>query len=131
MWSFRNLFAVGLFLFGTTYLWMTASFAGKASPPTGRVWTLENILAIGALAGFTIAAWGAFKHQSYWETVAMVSAVIGLVAVVPFVIGLRQAGLPFADLGVQINLWMHLLGSAAIIAIARVPVLHDFVAHRL
>jgi hypothetical protein len=28
MWSFKNILALGLFLFGTTFLWMTASFAG-------------------------------------------------------------------------------------------------------
>jgi hypothetical protein len=25
MWTFRNLVALGLFLFGTTFLWMTAA----------------------------------------------------------------------------------------------------------
>jgi hypothetical protein len=44
MWTFKNVFALGLFLFGTTFLWMTASMAGKAPPPTGTAWTLANVL---------------------------------------------------------------------------------------
>jgi hypothetical protein len=32
---------------------------------------------------------------------------------------------------VQINLWMHLLGSAAVVAIVLLPVAHDGVTRRL
>ena len=32
-------------------------------------------------------------------------------AVVPFIVGQSQLDAGFADLGVQINLWMHILGS--------------------
>jgi hypothetical protein len=35
MFTFKNLAALGLFLFGTTFLWMTASFAGRVPPPSG------------------------------------------------------------------------------------------------
>jgi hypothetical protein len=40
-------------------------------------------------------------------------------------------GVGFADLGVQINLWMHLLGSLAAIAVVLLPGLHTWVVHRL
>lgn len=86
MWTSRNLVAPGLFLFGTTSLWMTA---------------------------------------------AVVSGIAGLVAVVPFVAGQSQLDVGFADFGVQINLWMHILGSTAVIAIVLVPVTHDWVTRRL
>jgi hypothetical protein len=36
MWTFKNLFALCLFLFGTTFLWMTAAFAGKTPPRLGQ-----------------------------------------------------------------------------------------------
>jgi hypothetical protein len=52
MWTFKNILALGLFLFGTTFLWMTASFAGRVPPPTGTAWTLVNGLALAAVAGF-------------------------------------------------------------------------------
>jgi hypothetical protein len=36
-----------------------------------------------------------------------------------------------ADLGVQINLWMHVIGSVAIIAAARSPAAPDWLMQRL
>src|SRR5512133_1853527 len=131
MWTFKNLFALGLFLFGTTFLWITPAFAGKTPPPTGTAWTLANILALVAVAGFTIAAWAVFKQYSWWETASLLSAIVGLAAVVPFIIGQSQLDIGFADLGVQINLWMHIVGSAVVIAIALLPAANDWVTKRL
>jgi hypothetical protein len=70
MWTLKNILALGLFLFGTTFLWMTASFAGRAPPPTGTAWTFVNGLALAAVAGFTVAGWAVFKTYSWWPTVA-------------------------------------------------------------
>jgi hypothetical protein len=130
MWTFKNLVALGLFLFGTTFLWMTPAFAGK-TPPTGTAWTLANVLALVAVAGFTVAAWAVFKQSSWWATAALVSGIVGLVAVVPFIVGQSQLDVGLGDPGVQINLWMHLLGSAAVVAIVLLPVAHDWVTQRL
>jgi hypothetical protein len=110
---------------------MTPAFAGKTPPPTGTAWTLANILALIAVAGFTIAAWAVFKQYSWWETAALVSGIVGLVAVVPFIVGQSQLDVGLADPGVQINLWLHLLGSAAVIAIVLLPGAHDWVTRRL
>jgi hypothetical protein len=131
MWTFKNLVAIGLFLFGSTFLWMTAAMAGKTPPPSGKAWTLANILSYVAVVGFMIAAWAVFKQYSWWETAALLSAVVGLVAVVPFVVGQSQLDIGLGDLGVQISLWMHILGSAAVIAIVLVPVAHGWVTERL
>ena len=131
MWTFRTFVAIGLFLFGTTFLWMTAFLAGKTPPPSGTAWTITNVVAYVAIAAFAIAAWGVFKQYSWWEAGAVVSSVIGLVAVVPFIVGQSQLDVGFGDIGVQINLWVHILGSAAVIAIVLVPVAHDWVTRRL
>jgi hypothetical protein len=131
MWTFKNLLAVGLFLFGSTFLWMTPAFAGKTPPPTGAAWTLANVLALVAVVGFAVAAWGVFKQYSWWEMAALVSGVVGLVAVVPFLVGQSQLEVGLGDPGVQINLWLHLLGSAAVIAIVLLPVAHNWVTRRL
>jgi hypothetical protein len=131
MWTFKNVFALGLFLFGTTFLWMTASMAGKTPPPTGTAWTLANVLCYVAVIGFTIAAWAVFKQYSWWETPALLSGIVGLIAVVPFIVGQSQLDIGFGDLGVQINLWMHILGSMAVIAIVLLPFAHDWVTRRL
>jgi hypothetical protein len=130
MWTFKNLLALGVFLFGTTFLWMTPAFAGT-TPPKGTAWTLANILALAALVGFAIAGWAVFKEYSWWQTAALVSAVVGLMVVIPFIIGQRRLDVGFSDLGVQINLWMHIVGSVVVIAIVLVPAANDWVTKRL
>jgi hypothetical protein len=62
---------------------------------------------------------------------ALLSGIVGLIAVVPFIVGQSQLDVGFGDLGVQINLWMHILGSAAVIAIVLLPVADDWVTRRL
>jgi hypothetical protein len=131
MWTFKNLVALGLFLFGTTFLWMTPAFAGKTPPPTGAAWTLANILALVALVGFAIAGWAVFKGYSWWGAAALTCAIVGVVAVIPFVIGQSRLDVGLSDLGVQINLWMHVVGSAVVIAIVLLPAANDWVTKRL
>lgn len=131
MWTFTNVFALGVFLFGTTFLWMTAAMAGTTPPPTGAAWTLTNVLCLAAAIGFTIAAWAVYRQYAWWDTAARVSGIVGLVAVVPFIIAQSQLAVGFGDPGVQINLWMHILGSAAVTAIVLVPAAHHWVARRL
>lgn len=58
MWTSRNLVALGLFLFGTTCLSMTAAMAGITPAPSGTAWRLTNVLAYVAVTGFAVAAWG-------------------------------------------------------------------------
>jgi hypothetical protein len=130
MWSFKNVVAIGLFLFGSTFLWMTPTFAGKTPPPTGAAWTAVNVLALLTVAGFTVTAWAVFKEYSWWSTVAIASASIGLLAIIPFVVALRQIDMPLADLGVQINVWMHVLGTALVLAALTLSSIHDAVVNR-
>jgi len=131
VWTFKNLVALGLFLFGTTFIWMTPAFAGRTPPPKGPAWTVVNVLALIAVTGFTIAAWRVFQQYSWWGTVTLVSAVVGLMAAIPFVIGLGQIGVGFADLGVQINLWLRLGDSAMAMAAVLLPVFRTWVLDRL
>jgi hypothetical protein len=44
MWTFKNVLAQGMFLFGTTFLWMTPSFAGRNSATNRTAWRLANVL---------------------------------------------------------------------------------------
>jgi hypothetical protein len=72
-----------------------------------------------------------FKEYTWWETAALLSGIVGLIAVVPFVVAQSQLDVGVGDLGAQINLWLHILGSAAVIAIAVLPSAHDWVERRL
>jgi hypothetical protein len=130
MFTFKNLAALAMFLFGTTFVWMTAAFSGQSPTPSGGAWTVEGILALGAVAGFTVASWGMFKGDPWWETMALVSAIVGLVAVIPYGVNVNQMDGGFADPGVQINLAMHLVGSVIILWLVLVPSAeHWFTAH--
>lgn len=62
MWTSRNLVALGLFLFATTFLWLAAAMAGRTPAPSGTAWTLTNVLAYVAVIGFAVAAWSVFKQ---------------------------------------------------------------------
>ena len=131
MFTFRNLAAVGLFLFGTTFLWMTAAFAGKTPPPQGTAWTIENAMALALVVGFSATAWAVYKDLSWWEPVATVSAIVGLVAIVPYALALAQAHIGLADLGIQINLVLHGVGSAVVLGLVAIPAMHEWFASHL
>jgi hypothetical protein len=131
MFTFKNLAAMGLFLFGTTFLWMTASFAGQKTPPTGSAWSVEQILALVAIVGFSFSAWGVFKGQSWWETAATASAIVGVLAVIPYMIGLTQLDAGFSDSGVQINIAMHVVGSALVLGLVLLPAAHEWFTERI
>jgi hypothetical protein len=52
MLTFRNVFALVLFLFGTTFLRLTAAFLGnKQAAATGVVWTVVQVGAILVIVG--------------------------------------------------------------------------------
>jgi hypothetical protein len=63
MLTFRNVLALGVFLFGTTYLWLTPSYVGKSA--TGAVWVVVQVLSIVTIVGFAAATWGIFKATGW------------------------------------------------------------------
>jgi hypothetical protein len=69
-----------------------------------------QVLVFIAIIGFAAAAWEVFKEATWWEPVALVSAVVGFAALVPYVIGVRQVG-DAGDAGVQMNIAIHAAGS--------------------
>jgi hypothetical protein len=85
MLTFRNVFALALFLFGTTFLWLTATFLGdKQAAAKGAVWTAVQVGALLVIVGFAAGAWGVFKQESWWESVVIVSAIVGLIVLIPY-----------------------------------------------
>ena len=68
MWTIRNLGGVALFLFGTTFLWLTPAFAGAGVSTKGILWSVTQVLCLVTMAGFTIATWGLFSRSSWCRT---------------------------------------------------------------
>ncbi len=49
MFTIRNLGGVALFLFGTTFLWLTPSFASPGVSTKGVAWSVTQVLALNVL----------------------------------------------------------------------------------
>lgn len=92
MFTIRNLGGVSLFLFGTTFTWITPEFVTAGLDNTGALWFTVRILALLTAAGFTTATWGLFKATAWWETLAIVSAIVGAIALVPYSVAAYRAG---------------------------------------
>jgi hypothetical protein len=82
--TWRNTGALALFLYGTTFLWLTSAFAGNGKTAGGTVWTVTQILVIPAILGFSAAAWGIYKAASWWEQLAIGSAIFGFAPLIPY-----------------------------------------------
>jgi hypothetical protein len=129
MFTFRNLVAVGVFLFGSTFLWMTPLFIGPEA--TGPIWTAAQVLGFLAIIGFTVAAWGIFKAAGWWETVALASGVVGVAATVPYAIAAPSLAVGGDPLTLVINVGLHVLGSAVVIVALRVRPAERWIEGRL
>jgi hypothetical protein len=56
---------VALFLFGTTFLLLTPSFATPGVSTTGVAWSITQVLALVTIALCTAATWGLFKKAGW------------------------------------------------------------------
>ena len=118
-WTRRNVAAAALLVYASTFVWMTAAFAGARQPPGGAAWALANVGALASLAMFTLTAWGVFKSRPWWERAAAAGAIIGLAALVPCGIATSSTGVS----GPGLNSAIHIAGSAAVLLILLVPAL--------
>jgi membrane protease YdiL (CAAX protease family) len=69
-WTWRNVAAAALLVYASTFVWMTAAFAGTKRPPGGAAWALANAGALAGLALFALAGWGVFKSRPWSERAA-------------------------------------------------------------
>ena len=123
MFSIRNIGGVALFLFGTTYLWIMPMFASKGISAKGTLWSISNVLAILTLIGFSVATWGLFKRAEWWDTLAIASAVLGLVALIPFWIAAHHSG----EVTPWFTVLIHVIGAAGVLLLLLVPPLRNWV----
>jgi ABC-type uncharacterized transport system permease subunit len=126
----RTFLAIVIFLFGTTFWWMHAAMAGQVTAPRGVLWTLTNVLSVLAILGCAATAWAVLRNHGWWVTAALVSGALGLLAVALFVPAQRTLDVGLGDMGVQLNVWMHLLGSAGLLVLALTPALRTWITDR-
>jgi uncharacterized membrane protein (DUF2068 family) len=123
MFTIRNTGGVALFLFGTTYLWLTPAFASPGVPTTGIAWSITQVLALVTLALFTAATWGLFKKARWWEPLAIVAAAVGFLALIPFWIAASHAG----EANPAFTALILALGNVGVLVLLRVPSLERWV----
>jgi peptidoglycan/LPS O-acetylase OafA/YrhL len=111
--------AATLLVYASTFLWMTAAFAGTKTPPGGATWAIANIGALASLALFALAAWGVFKSRPWWQRAASAGAIAGLAALVPYGLAASSTGVS----GPGLNSAIHIMGSAAVLLVLLVPAL--------
>jgi hypothetical protein len=102
MFTFRNVFAVVLFLFSTTFLWLTPAFLGdKQATAKGAIWM---VVQVGAIL-----------------------VIVGLIVLIPYWIGGSSLGVA----NLWTNLALHALGSVAVLVVLLVPLAHAWLLGRI
>ena len=117
MFSIRNLGGASLFLFGTTFLWLTPVYAASGVDTSGAAWAITGALATIVILGFTVATWGLFRRKGWWEQLASGSAVVGLITLLPYWIAAEGSGVA----NPAFDLVIHALGSVGVLLLLQVP----------
>ena len=123
MFTIRNLGGVALFLFGTTYLWLTPMFVKPGLSTRGVLWSITQVGSLLTLLGFTIATWGLFTRASWWDEAAIGSAILGLVVLVPYWIAAHNSG----ETTPWWNVFLHAVGATGVLILLTVPALASWV----
>jgi hypothetical protein len=123
MFSIRNIGGVALFLFGTTFVWLTPSFATRGISTKGGWWSATNALALATLAVFTVATWGLFRKNEWWEGAAISAAVLGVLVLIPYWIAADNGG----ETTPGFNVAIHVLGDVGVLLLLLVPSLERWV----
>jgi hypothetical protein len=129
MFTIRNIGGVALFLAGTTWLWLTPAFASRGVSTSGVLWAITRVLCLLTIAVFCVATWGLFAHHSWWEAVALGSAALGLVTLVPYWIAAARGGESVGT--TSWNAFVHVLMVAGVFALLLVPQLERWVNHHV
>ena len=129
MFTIRNLGGISLLLAGTTWLWLTPAFAGRSVSTSGFLWALTRVLSLLTVAAFCVATWGLFARQSWWEAVAIGSAVLGLITLLPYWLAAQGGG--EAAGAAAWNAFVHVLMVAGVLALLLVPQLERWVDHHV
>jgi hypothetical protein len=124
MFTIRNIGGAALFLFGTTFLWLTPMFATKGVPTTGTAWSLTQIGSIATIAGFSLATWGLFTKATWWEPVAIAFAAIGVAVLVPYWLAAQNSG----ETNPTFNALVHVVGSVGVLVLLLVPAIERWVS---
>ena len=129
VFTIRNIGGAALFLAGTTWLWLTPAFAAKGVPTSGLTWALTRALCLLTVVGFCVATYGLFTRHSWWELVALASAALGLVTLIPYWFAATHSGITWGE--ASWNALVHVLMIGGVFALLSVPPLEQWVDHHV
>lgn len=126
--AFRNLLAIGIFLVGASWLWLTPMWLsqGKANV---SIFDPRGLLSVLAIVGFAVVAWGVFRSVSWWEPVAIASALVGVAAA--FVFWVWAAPSPRSQADIATNVLLHVAAGAFVVAVLLIKPAEHWLAGRL
>jgi cell shape-determining protein MreD len=93
------------------------------------LWSTARGLSLLTIAGFCVATVGLFARHSWWETAAIGSAVVGLLALIPYAFASALGGETTGT--VAWNATVHVLMVAGIFALLLIPQLERWVQHHV
>ncbi|NMH99302.1 hypothetical protein [Pseudonocardia acidicola] len=111
----RLFVALGLVLFGITFLWFTPAFAGTPAPPVGPAWVVIRVLAPVTVLVFAAAGWAVYRALTWWRAVAIIGSI--LAAALMLVWWIAVSGVPGVP-NVLTNLGLHWAGAMAVLVLA-------------
>jgi hypothetical protein len=129
MFTIRNLGGVSLFLAGSTWLWLTPAFATRGVSTSGALWAVTRVLCLVTMAAFCVATWGLFTRHGWWEAIALGSAALGLIALVPYWFAAHGGGETTGT--ATWNAFVHVLMIVGVFALLLVPQLEHWVDHHV
>jgi hypothetical protein len=129
MVTMRNLGGIALLLAGSTWLWLTPEFASRGVSTSGVLWFVTRLLSLLTALAFCLATWGLFTRHGWWEPVALASAVLGLVTLIPYWAAAHGGGEAVGT--VTWNAFVHVLMVAGVFALLVVPQLERWVSHHV
>jgi len=129
VFTIRNIGGVALFLAGTTWLWLTPAFASKEVSTSGLTWAITRALCLVTVLGFCVATYGLFARHAWWEPVALASAALGLVTLIPYWFAATHGGVGSGE--ATWNALVHVLMIGSIFVLLSVPQLEHWVDHQV
>lgn len=125
----RTITAVAVFLFGTTFLWLTPAMAGKSGQElSGARWVTVQVLVWAAILGFSAAAWGLYRSLPWWTPVLAVSALAGLAASAVYALAVRDVP---GVANVASNVLLHAGVSLVLLVVVSTPTVRQTLTERL
>jgi hypothetical protein len=129
MFTLRTLGGIALLMAGSSWLWLTPTFATRGVDTSGVLWSITMVLSLLTILGFCVATWGLFARWGWWEYAALVSAGLGLVTLLPYwfaAVGSGETG------GTATwNAFVHVLMVGLMAALLVVPQLERWVDHQV